>query len=63
MEMESKRVQKDILLANERGMFGIKDYNKYIEYQEMIGINFSDFYENEINKKVNNSLKTEELFF
>ena len=63
MEMESKRVQKDILLANERGMFGIKDYNKYIEYQEMIGINFSDFYENEINRKVNNSLKTEELFF
>lgn len=63
MEMQSKRIQKDILLANERGMFGIKDYNKYVEYQEMIGINFSDFYKNEINKKVNNSLRTEELVF
>lgn len=63
MEMESKRVQKNILLANERGIFGIKDYDKYLEYQEMIGINFDDFYKNEMNKKVNNSLKTEELIF
>lgn len=63
MEMESKRVQKNILLAKERGIFGIDSYEKYIEYQEMIGINFSDFYKNEINKKVNTSVKTEELIF
>lgn len=63
MEMESKRVQKDILLGIERGTFGIGDYEKYLEYQDLIGINFSDFYANEINKKVNKSLKTEELIF
>ena len=63
IEMNSKRVQKNILLAQERGTFGIEDYNKYIEYQEMIGINFADFYKNEMNNKVNASLKIEELMF
>lgn len=63
IEMNSKRVQKNILLGQEEGIFGIGDYNKYLEYQEMIGINFKDFYENEINNKVNSSLKIEELIF
>lgn len=63
MEMNSKKIQKKILLGEEQGIFGIGDYNKYLEYQELIGINFADFYKNEINKKVNTSLKTEELIF
>lgn len=63
MEMDSKKVQKDILLGKERGIYGIENYEKYLEYQELIGINFKDFYENEIQKKVNKSLRTEELIF
>lgn len=63
MEMESKRVQKSILLGEERGIFGIEDYDKYLEFQGIIGIDFSDFYKNEINEKVNKSLKTQELTF
>jgi len=63
MEMNSKRVQKEILLGREEGIFGIGDYDKYLEYQELIGINFADFYENEINAKVNKGLKTQELIF
>lgn len=63
MEMRSKRVQKDILLGIERGTFGIDDYDKYLEYQEMIGINFSDFYQNEMHKKVNSGIKSQEIMF
>lgn len=63
MEMESKRTQKSVLLGENQGVYGIADYNRYMEYQELIGINFADFYKNEINKKVNNSLKTQELIF
>lgn len=63
MEMQSKRVQKSILLGEDHGIYGIADHEKYLEFQDIIGINFSDFYKNEINKKVKNSLKTEELIF
>lgn len=63
MEMQSKRVQKSVLLGEEKGIFGIGDYEKYLEFQDIIGIDFSDFYKNEINKKINTSLKTEELTF
>jgi glycosyltransferase involved in cell wall biosynthesis len=63
LEMYSQRVQKDVLLAIEEGIFGIGDYNKYLEYQKMIGINFEDFYENEIQDKVNMGLLTQEIEF
>jgi hypothetical protein len=63
MEMNSKKVQKQVLLGIEQGIYGIGDYNKYIEYQELIGINFLDFYEKEINKKVNSSTKSQEIIF
>jgi hypothetical protein len=62
IEMNSKRVQKNILLGIEQGIFGIGDYEKYLEYQDMIGINFSNFYEKEINHKVNNSIKSTEIY-
>lgn len=63
MEMESKKVQRSVLLGEDQGIFGIGDYEKYLEYQDIIGINFVDFYKNEINKKVNASVKSEELIF
>ena len=63
MEMKSKRVQRSILLGKEKGIFGIGDYDKYVEYQELIGINFADFYEKEMDAKVNSGLRTEELIF
>lgn len=63
IEMQSQRVQRDVLLANERGIYGIGDYDKYLEYQEMIGINFADFYEKEMSDKVNLGLLTQEMAF
>lgn len=62
MEMQSKRVQRKILLGEEQGIFGIADYNKYLEYQESIGINFLEFYQKEINSKINNSVKSTEIY-
>lgn len=63
IEMASQQVQKKILLGANEGIFGIGDYNKYLEYQEMIGINFEKFYEEEIDKKVNLGLITTETTF
>jgi hypothetical protein len=63
MEMESKRIQKNILTGKEKGIFGIGDYDKYLEYQELIGINFVDFYNDEMNKKINKNVKTQEIIF
>jgi hypothetical protein len=63
LEMYSQRVQKDVLLAVEEGVFGVGNYSKYVEYQEMIGINFEEFYENELQDKVNMGLVTQEIEF
>jgi len=63
MEMESKRIQKNILTGKEQGTFGVGDYDKYIEYQKLIGINFNEFYNEEINKKVNKNVNTQEIIF
>lgn len=63
MEMESKRVQRSVLLGAEQGIYGIEDLDKFWEYQELIGINFADFYQNEMHKKVNSSVKTQEIIF
>jgi len=63
IEMKSQRVQRDVLLGIERGIYGIDDYQKYLEYQEMIGINFADFYQVEMSQKVNLGLLTQETMF
>jgi hypothetical protein len=63
IEMSSQKVQRSILLGVEQGVYGISDYDKYLEYQEMIGINFADFYEKEIDRKVNLGLLTQEITF
>jgi len=63
IEMRSQRVQKDVLLAIEQGTYGIGNYEKYLEYQELIGINFEHFYEKEIDEKVNLGSITQEIEF
>jgi len=63
LEMQSKRVQKKILLGEEQGIFGIGDYEKYLEYQDLIGINFSEFYNNVMHKKINSAVKSQEIVF
>ena len=61
MEMKSKKTQKSVLLGEDNGIYGVGDYDKYQEYQKLIGINFYDFYENVINKKLNRSVTTQEI--
>lgn len=65
MELEaiSQRVQKNILLAREEGVYGIGDYQKYLEYQDMIGIDFHEFYQEKINDRWNNCVIEQELTF
>jgi hypothetical protein len=64
IEFASQAIQKDILLGNEKGIYGIGDYQKYLDYQKMIGINFNDFYGGgKIKEKVNMSVIVEELDF
>jgi hypothetical protein len=63
LEMKSQKVQRDVILGVEQGVYGIGDYNKYVEYQEMININFADFYKNSIDRKVNLGLLTQEINF
>lgn len=63
LEMNSKRIQRSVLLAEERGTFGISDYDKYLEYQDMIGINFVDFYKNKMHEKVNSGVSSQEIIF
>lgn len=63
IEMYSQRVQKSILLAEEIGTYGIADYEKYLDYQKMIGIDFAKFYAEEIDKKVNLGLINTEIEF
>ena len=46
IEKQSMIVQKNILTGKERGVYGVGDLKLYKEYQEMIGINFNEFYQN-----------------
>jgi hypothetical protein len=63
IEMKSQRVQKDILLGVEQGIYGMGEYSKYLEHQKMIGIDFSEFYEKTIDRKINLGLLTQETIF
>ena len=63
IEMESQRVQKRVLLGIEDGIYGIGDYQKYLDYQEMVGYNFEKFYEEDMGFKVNMGLITQEIEF
>lgn len=63
IEMNSQQVQKRVLLGNDEGVYGIGDYQKYLDYQEMIGIDFAKFYGEEIDTKVNLGLVNTEIEF
>lgn len=63
IESASQKVQESILLGIEDGVYGIGDYNKYLEYQKMININFESFYKNDIKDKRNLGVLTQEMEF
>jgi len=64
IEAESNRIQKDVLLGKEKGIYGISDYDRYFEYQDLIGIDFHEFYmSGKINYKENMSVLVEEIDF
>lgn len=44
MEGISQDVQRNVLLSIEDGVYGVADYQKYLQYQSMIGINFEKVY-------------------
>ena len=61
LEMVSKKVQENILRGKEAGTYGIGDYDKYLEYQKLIGIDFNNFYDKELRIKVNKAVLIEEI--
>lgn len=64
IEKESYAVQKEVLLGIEDGPYGIDDYERFIEYQEMIGIDFGKFYQADLmNIKANMSAVEQEIDF
>ena len=63
LEFESRKIQRKILLAEEEGVFGIADYQKYLDYQKMIGFEFLDVYENDLREKENLGSITQDIIF
>jgi hypothetical protein len=63
LESLSQKTQRDILLGIEKGIYGIDDHDRYIEYQEMIGIDFHKFYNQQAQAKINDSLLVQEITF
>lgn len=63
IEKYSKDTQKSVLLGEDNGVYGIGDYDLYLEYQKMIGINFHEFYSNGEDKKPDDNFISEELTF
>lgn len=63
IEKYSKDTQRSVLLGEDNGVYGILDYDKYLEYQDMIGINFAEFYEVEPKEVKDLNFVSEELNF
>ena len=63
LELNSQKVQKNVLLGIEQGEFGIGDYQRYLDYQEMIGINFENVYLNDLHIKANLGTISTEIEF
>jgi hypothetical protein len=63
IEMYSQKVQKNVLLGIEKGVFGVGDVKRYHEYQKMIGINFAKFYKEELHDRVNLGTVSREIIF
>ena len=63
LEMDSKKMQEKVLRGIEKGVYGIGDQKKYLEYQELVGVNFNDFYDKGIQEKTNKSPLIDEMDF
>lgn len=63
IEKKSKDAQKSILLGEDNGVYGIQNYQRYLDYQEMIGINFSEFYKIEKGDVIDTDFVSEEITF
>ena len=61
LEMNSKRVQRNILTGVERGTYGAEDQERYIKYQEMVGIDFNEFYKKDMHEKINKGVRSTEI--
>lgn len=64
MEKDSHEVIKRVLLGEEQGVYGIDNFDRYLEYQKMIGINFAEFYQTDIiDQKTSLNVLIEEIDF
>lgn len=63
IEKYSKDTQKNVLLAIEKGDYGVYDMDLYEEYQQMIGINFAEFYNEEPKEIVDTNWVSQEITF
>ena len=61
LEMQSKKIQEQILRGKEEGIYGIGDRQKYLEYQKMIGIDFNKFYDRVLREKINKAVLVEDI--
>lgn len=61
LEMQSKKIQEQILRGKEEGVYGIGDRKKYLEYQKMIGIDFNKFYDRVLREKINKAVLIEDI--
>lgn len=63
-ERESYKVQRDVLTGNEYGIYGVEDYERFLDYQDMIGIDFLSFYQSDVQTlKANLSVVEQEIDF
>lgn len=62
IEKFSKEVQRSVLLGEDNGVYGISDYQRYEDYQKMIGIDFKEFY-SESKDNTDNSFISQEITF
>lgn len=53
-EKQSNLVQESVLTGMERGVYGVEDYERFLDYQDMIGIDFFDFYHSSARKFMEN---------
>lgn len=64
VERDSYAVQKAVLLAEEKGVYGVEDYDRFFEFQDNIDFYFHDFYySDQVSFKTNMSLRITEIDF
>lgn len=61
IEKFSKDTQRSVLLGEDNGVYGIDDYQRYLDYQKMVGIDFAKFYAEEVEEVVDMDFVSEEI--